>query len=469
VFNFAKIKARGLSFQLAWDLIMVFLLFFNLFIIVFDFSYFFLRPYYVKYVPQISQIYDQVKGVKPHPLTNKYLITSQQAFNQWPKNNTSLQFKKDIILVKSLSQEIIEKNPFSLSGQSHNLELIVELTEIKLKEEKVFLTNQVVSPTQVLQKFWEFNGKNYKSRLLFFENQISPLLSVNYHRDRRLTGDYVDHFFWIDLPFLIIFFWEFLIRWLFAVRNKTYIKWFLFPLYNWYDILGLIPFLRVFRLFRVISIYVRLIRSDITTVGDDFISRAFRYYSNILTEEISDMVAIRILSEVQDEVRSGASINILLSALEPRRHAIKKMVIEYTKHFVDEESTIEDFRYLLEDSLGEAARKSTSLLLIPGIIKETLMKDIGIAIYDALRETLLTSMSDEKRYNTVGNIVDYVLDDILKGNENSEINQLSQEVIIDVIENMKNAVAVKKWAIPNEEKKEKEAADINANAIVPVK
>ena len=35
------------------------------------------------------------------------------------------------------------------------------------------------------------------------------------------------------------------------------------------------------------------------------VSRAVAYVSNIIAEEISDVVALRILSETQDEIRNG--------------------------------------------------------------------------------------------------------------------------------------------------------------------
>ena len=68
---------------------------------------------------------------------------------------------------------------------------------------------------------------------------------------------------------------EFAVRWALAVRRREVQRWFLFPLFNWYDALGLIPYFRIFRLFRVVSIYLRLHRSEMTAIGQDVVSRLF--------------------------------------------------------------------------------------------------------------------------------------------------------------------------------------------------
>ena len=53
-------------------------------------------------------------------------------------------------------------------------------------------------------------------------------------------GNLVDNFWRIDLPFLIVFVIEFFVRWYLAVRRRTYPRWFFFPIFNWYDVLGLV-------------------------------------------------------------------------------------------------------------------------------------------------------------------------------------------------------------------------------------
>ena len=232
------------------------------------------------------------------------------------------------------------------------------------------------------------------------------------------------------------------------MRRRELVRWWLFPIYNWYDVLGLIPFaeFRIFRLFRILSIYVRLHRSDLTSIGDDFVSRTVKRYSTILTEEVSDRVAARILTEMQDEIQRGASIDIFLSALEPRREAIKQLMIGNVRRFAAQRPGEPATRELLESSLEEAARNVPSLQLVPDFIKATLTREIGVAVFDAINETLAQSVQGERGEELVGEVVDMILDDILREGQGSPVDELYRTISLDVLENMKTAVSQKKWA-----------------------
>jgi hypothetical protein len=144
---------------------------------------------------------------------------------------------------------------------------------------------------------------------------------VNYFRGYDLDGHLVDHFWKIDLPFLVLFWIEFFARWGMAVRSRRYARWYFFPIFYWYDLLSLIPVtaLRPLRLLRVVSIYMRLRKSELSRVGKDFVSRSVAYISNIITEEVSDRVAVRILSELGEEIGDGTHVRIARAAVEPRR------------------------------------------------------------------------------------------------------------------------------------------------------
>ena len=58
---------------LAWDVFMVWVAVINLWMILFDLTYLWLRPVYFNYVPVVTRVYDPVKGIGPHPLTEALL------------------------------------------------------------------------------------------------------------------------------------------------------------------------------------------------------------------------------------------------------------------------------------------------------------------------------------------------------------------------------------------------------------
>ena len=65
-----KLHPRYWDFRLIWDVLMVWVALTNLTLILFDLTYLMLRPYYLDFVPVVTRVYDPVKGITPHPLTD---------------------------------------------------------------------------------------------------------------------------------------------------------------------------------------------------------------------------------------------------------------------------------------------------------------------------------------------------------------------------------------------------------------
>ena len=134
------------------------------------------------------------------------------------------------------------------------------------------------------------------------------------------------HFFWIDLCFIAVFLSEFLIRWVISVRAKEFSHWAVYPLVYWYDILGCIPVgqLRWLRLLRVIAVLYRLHRLGVINLNEWRIVQLGKRVIDIVMEEISDRVVMRVLSGVQEEVRFGENLErrIIEDILQPRKQAL---------------------------------------------------------------------------------------------------------------------------------------------------
>ena len=86
-----------------------------------------------------------------------------------------------------------------------------------------------------------------------------------------------------------------------------------------------------------------------------------------------------------------------------------------------------------------------SLTLIPNLVKETLTREIGVAVYSAINDTIRDTLRGERGEDSLEELVDFILDDILTEGRDSELGRLYQDVAVDVLENMKAAVAEKKW------------------------
>ncbi|MBK8398863.1 MAG: hypothetical protein IPL26_26895 [Leptospiraceae bacterium] len=435
--------------RLIWDFFMLQAVILNLHLIVFDLTYLTLRPYYLSHLPVVTEFYDPFLGIEPHRTTQDYLslVDEYNRIMETPdseEKKIAIQFFSQKLTEQSM--KIIEENPFEKAGLTANLQKMKY--EIKLKYENATgIAPEKSSSKDALKWFWTYDPTTIKEHLAFFKEDIYPLIQPNYYRHYGLNGKYKDEFLKLDLPFFLLFLIEFLVQWWLAIKNRVYVAWFLYPMYHWYDVLGLIPMaeFRFFRLFRVISMYILLKNSNLTNVGNDIFTRTFTYYTNIIKEEITDMVTVRILSEMQEEIRSGASINLITSAVESRREQLKKLIIENIKKGLANPKANETIRKLLAEALVRSSNNASTLQLVPSVIKETVTKDIGLAIFDSMNEVVISKLTGENGEENINLLIDNVLDDVILGSQDSEFNKLSEDMSVEILENMKKAVSIKKW------------------------
>lgn len=440
---------RGITVRLLWDFFMIQAVILNLSLILFDLTYLTIRPYYLMHLPIVTNFYDPVLGIEPHRTTDEYIST----IDEYSKILATPDSVEKIEAVQSITQKIIdqsikiiEENPFEKAGLTANLQLMKY--EMKKKyEEATGIDPEKASSKEAFRWFWGYDSKNARERIQYFQSEIYPLIKPNYYRQYGLNGKFKDEFFKLDLPFFIFFLLEFVIQWWLSIKRKVYVAWFLYPLYHWYDILGLVPMaeFRIFRLFRLVSMYILLKNSTLTNVGNDVFTRTVTYYSNIIKEEISDMVTIRILSEMQEEIKSGASINLVISAVEARKEQLKNLIIENMRKALANPKAIHTIRNLLAEALVKSSNNASTLQLVPSVIKETVTKDIGLAIFDSINDVIISKLSGENGEENVNALIDTIIDDVIVGSKDSAFNKLSEDMSIEIIENMKKAVAVKKW------------------------
>ncbi|MCB1175678.1 MAG: hypothetical protein KDK39_19035 [Leptospiraceae bacterium] len=458
--RFLSMESARNKLRVLWDFFFVLLALLNVALIAFDLTYFYLRPWLLQSseLHTVMELYDPIKGIHPDPLSKSY---ADQATEILKSAGAKTEFRTNPIPVRKIlfiQDRIFRRQVWQDSGLNQNLVLLgQELQEFNALHPHAADFDHVDDILRAswdagdrleyeLRRFW--SGDLNQDHAVFFNQFILPLLQRAYVRERGLDGNYLDYFIYLDLPFLILFWIEFLLRWFLAIRRRELLRWWLFPLYNWYDVLGLMPMteLRFFRLLRIFSIYMRLYRSDITNVGDDIISRTVKSYSAIITEEISDRVAVRILTEMQDEIQSGASIDIFLTAIEPRREAIQDLATRYVRKAVAAQPGIPETRRMLARSLDRAARQVPSLTVVPDFLKTRLTREIGLAVFDGIQETLSESIQGEAGRQWIAEMVDFAIDDMMTEGRDSPLDQLYRAISQDVIENMKKAVSVKKWA-----------------------
>jgi hypothetical protein len=203
---------------------MVWVVIINLCLILFDLTYLWLRPTYFTYLPLITRIWDPVLGIEPHPLTNALIDKAAETERLLELDPTAPALDDLLFDLETLTTRVFLEDPFLRSGQTENLAAIWT-TMARETGDTPSSTKKPDIVTKVARDFWKAPTELLRHRFALFDKQIEPRLAVNYFRGFDLEGHLLDHFWKIDLPFLILFWIEFMTRWVFAVRRHTYARW----------------------------------------------------------------------------------------------------------------------------------------------------------------------------------------------------------------------------------------------------
>ncbi len=440
---------------------MIYLALLNVWLIGFDFTYLWLRPLYFEYLPLVVEVYDPIKGIKQQPLTSRYLERIDRLSAALARGAPKPVIEAELAELRELSRQLFATDPFKRSGQSRNLgrlearlRLFFGASSTRAAAEGKWGSGGAAA----LERLWTDDvslaplqgDPGLAGALAFFQHELRPLLAVNYHRDYDLDGELVDRGWLVDLPFLLIFTVEFSIRWLLALRRRRYPRWFFFPIFHWYDLLGIVPLpqFRLFRLFRIASIYMRLYRSERSTVGSDPLSRTVKYFANIINEEISDMVSLRILSESQEEIRGGTHRRIIRAVIEPRREALARELTLRMRDVLASTEVRDKVRAFLDANLKSAVENAEALRRVPlrKSIVQPLVETIGALIFDAIVQTLAGTLDTDQGRDLLQDLVGASIDGLIAELTEGEVEGLVRDISLESLEHVKAAVKVRKWA-----------------------
>jgi hypothetical protein len=254
-----------------------------------------------------------------------------------------------------------------------------------------------------------------------------------------------------DLGFVLIFLVEFIFRWIVAIAKKTYSSWVSFPFIFWYDLLGCIPLasFRFLRLFRIVTLIVRLQKREIIDVTDTWWYKfGNKNYQKVL-EEISDRVSTNILTGIQKEIKYGDDTNkrIVNEVLVPRQEEFAVWIASRMKFAVNEtyESHKLEIREYLEDAINTAVKNNEEIArleLIP-LFGKQISKALSSSISDIsvnLIDTIMKDLADEQMHTLVSKAVDISVKTALYESENEEIEKVSKRIVYESIEVLKSQV-----------------------------
>lgn len=289
---------------------------------------------------------------------------------------------------------------------------------------------------------------SYDLAIKFFY-KISPKFTEWYHHSIH------QNFILIDLAFVAVFVLEFFLRWLIAVFQDEYRKWYFFPFARWYDVLGLIPIgsFRFLRILRLISIATRLQKMKVINLQESSFFPYVNGFYNIAVEEISDRVVLNVLNGVKDELSKGDGIthDIVAKVIKPNNERI----INFTMHKVQliTQETLQNNQEKIKDYLFEKVnnavnensemKKIKAVPGIGGIIRKQLDHAIADITYKVIAGIVDDVASGEDVFTKEINEISYSVLDSLENDE--ELEAIVKSLSNETIEILKNQVAQRKW------------------------
>lgn len=260
----------------------------------------------------------------------------------------------------------------------------------------------------------------------------------------------------IDLVFVAIFVTEILVRWGIAIYNQRYHRWFFYPFIHWYDVLGCIPVgsLRSLRLLRIIAMIPKMQRLGLLDLRNTAAYQTFDKYREIVLEEISDRVAVRIIDGLQDEIRGSHTVTerIGREVIAPQREAL----IEAVTHRLQEATAVaygshqEDFQNYLNEVIAEAVdrnREISTIASFPGVgrpIANLLERSISDIVFNVVDRMVADACSLEND-KVMAQVTSVSADALLSPKYDERLNRLARSVVLQSLDVIKDHVQIQQW------------------------
>ncbi len=278
------------------------------------------------------------------------------------------------------------------------------------------------------------------------------------------------NFLFLDLCFIAVFLTEFFVRWGVAIKQKEYMRWYFFPFIHWYDLVGCIPVesARIFRFLRIISVLYRLHKYQIIDFRNWALFRFLSFYYNVLIEELSDRIVVKILTDAQDEIAKGSSLldEIADNIISPRKAVVTQWVSSLAQHLgtsISHPEQGEVIRKHIINSVAKAVRQDDQIALLNlvpvlgGNIEKRLQNTVSNVVIQSI-----TNMLEDLDNETVSDIFDKGFNHLT--NDEKQVNNEILNLIIEVLELVKAHISQKRWQEHLEERdqlKKQAAAESN--------
>ncbi len=246
-------------------------------------------------LPSITPYYDPIKGIEPHRQTQAYLAAFRQLDQQLLKDPAAPAAQALRRRQLALTDQIIDDNPFLVSGQSGSLETVKNRLRQRAGLDSAKLSNARLLSVDWLQRHpWQGERR-------FWQQQVLPLIETCYWRSIDETGHPSDHFWWYDLVlFQGVFVLDIGLRMLRLRRRLPGLSWRDALLRRWIDLPLLLP---IWRWSRLPPVVMRLSGAGLINIEPlrAVISRAV---VSLLALELFEVLALQLVDGTQSLIRS---------------------------------------------------------------------------------------------------------------------------------------------------------------------
>ncbi|MGI0486742.1 hypothetical protein ACN4EK_14980 [Pantanalinema rosaneae CENA516] len=418
----------------------------NLGLVLFNLTYLNLRPVYRQYLPGITQIYDPVKGIVAHPETEYYQAQVDRLKEQLTQNEArSPEIAGSLATLRGLSQRLMTEPAFVSPHGEYALATIQQRLRTR--------TGQP-SARDAFDQFWSaayLDQQRWQSELAFWDTQVRPFLQANYYRRVNQFGVIVDYFWLIDLPFVLIFLADSLIRILSIRQRRPNLTWVDATWRRWYDVFLLLPF---WRWLRVLPVALRLYQVDLLNL-EPLRVEAQRDIVVTVGADLVGLAGIEMVNQMQDAIRQGELLNWLSSAVAPSpdRDASTQLVIQddvmaIANHLYDVSlhrvlpRIQPDVEELVQHSVARTLEQMpgyAQLHHLPGLGQastqavQQLSNSVVQGLYHSLAGTLLDAEGKEITHRLQHNLREAIVEEFNQHNTPEEI----QSRLLDALEKFK--------------------------------
>ena len=293
-----------------WDRLVAIIATLNLAWVLVDLSYIPLRNFWLQrnlypvpslplvvplpWLPDITPVLDPLKGIRPHRETQAYLDGFKR-LDQALQTDSSLE--STITLLKQqqkLTENLISSQRLLSSSSASALD------QLKNRLRARTGLNSAQQSADLLLSEGHINQSGWTRERQFWNQQILPLVEINYWRSIDENGRPTDLSWRVDAPFQLLFLLDIVLRCLRLKSRYPAIRWRDAVLRRWIDLPLLLPFARWMRL---VPVTERLSRTGLIQL-EPLRAVISRGVVALLAVELFEVITIRVVDTFQQLIRS---------------------------------------------------------------------------------------------------------------------------------------------------------------------